>query len=47
VPVSFALLIAVGLELALRLARSLWRQDPDLVLAGAVPGVKSAARVDE
>jgi TRAP-type C4-dicarboxylate transport system permease small subunit len=43
VPVSFALLILVGLELTLRLARSFWRTDPDLVLAGAVPGVRSAA----
>jgi TRAP-type C4-dicarboxylate transport system permease small subunit len=43
VPASFAVLIAVGLELALRLARSFWRQDPDLAFAGAVPGVKSAA----
>lgn len=43
VPASFALLIAVAVELTLRLARSLWRLDPELVLAGAVPGVKSAA----
>jgi TRAP-type C4-dicarboxylate transport system permease small subunit len=43
VPASFALLILVGVELTLRLARSFWRPDPDLVLAGAVPGVKSAA----
>lgn len=43
VPASFALLIAVAVELALRLARSFWRMDPDLVLAGAVPGVKSAS----
>lgn len=44
VPVSFALLIAVAIELALRLARSFWRLDPELVLAGAVPGVASAGR---
>lgn len=43
VPVSFALLISVGVELCLRLVRSLFRADPDLALAGAVPGVKSAA----
>jgi TRAP-type C4-dicarboxylate transport system permease small subunit len=43
VPASFALLIAVTVELALRLARSLWSLDPELVLAGAVPGVKSAS----
>jgi TRAP-type transport system small permease protein len=43
VPVAFALLIAVGAELSLRLLRSFWERDPELVLAGAVPGVKSAA----
>lgn len=47
VPASFALLILVGIELTLRLVRSLWRPDPELVLAGAVPGVKSAAGAEE
>lgn len=42
VPVSFALLIAVGLELQLRLARSFAEPDPDLTLSGVVPGVKPA-----
>ncbi|MCZ8132118.1 MAG: TRAP transporter small permease [Steroidobacteraceae bacterium] len=40
VPASFALLIAVGAELQLRLGRSFVERDPDLLLAGAVPGVK-------
>lgn len=40
VPASFALMLVVGLELGLRLLRSLWSPDPHLVLAGAVPGVK-------
>jgi TRAP-type C4-dicarboxylate transport system permease small subunit len=42
VPASFALLMSVALELALRFARSFWRMDPELVLAGAVAGVKGA-----
>jgi TRAP-type C4-dicarboxylate transport system permease small subunit len=39
VPASFALMLVVGLELTLRLLRSLWAPDPHLALAGAVPGV--------
>lgn len=41
VPLAFAAMLAVGLELTCRLLRSLWLQDPELALAGAVPGVKS------
>jgi TRAP-type C4-dicarboxylate transport system permease small subunit len=40
VPVSFACLLSVALELVLRLARSLSSPDPKLSLVGAVPGVK-------
>jgi len=40
VPVSFALMLLVGTELQLRLLRSFRAMDPELVLAGAVPGVK-------
>lgn len=40
VPVAFAFLILVGLELVLRLVTSLARPDPDLTLVGAVPAVK-------
>lgn len=39
VPVSFAGMLLAGLELSLRLARSLWRPDPLLTLAGTVAGV--------
>lgn len=41
VPAAFALMLVVGLELTCRLLRSLWAQDPELALAGAVPGVKA------
>jgi TRAP-type C4-dicarboxylate transport system permease small subunit len=40
VPVTFTALVLVAAELILRLARSLVLPDPDLTLAGAVPGVK-------
>lgn len=39
VPVAFATMLAVGLELTSRLLRSVWAPDPELALAGAVPGV--------
>lgn len=41
VPVAFTCLLLVGVELVFRLVRSLLRPDPNLTLAGAVPGVKS------
>ncbi|TFG79832.1 MAG: TRAP transporter small permease subunit [Chromatiales bacterium] len=40
VPVAFVCLLLVGIELVLRLLRSLLSPDPDLTLVGAVPGVK-------
>lgn len=40
VPAAFVLLLLVGLELVIRLLRSLLSPDPDLTLVGAVPGVK-------
>ena len=40
VPVAFACLLSVALELLLRLVRSLASPDPELTLVGAVPGVK-------
>lgn len=40
VPVALAALVLVSAELVLRLLRSLVRPDPDLTLAGAVPGIK-------
>jgi len=40
VPVTFTALVLVAAELLLRLARSLVSPDPELTLAGAVPGVK-------
>jgi TRAP-type C4-dicarboxylate transport system permease small subunit len=40
VPVAFVCLILVGIELVIRLLRSLLGPDPDLTLVGAVPGVK-------
>jgi TRAP-type C4-dicarboxylate transport system permease small subunit len=40
VPVAFTCLLLVAAELVLRLLRSLARPDPDLTLAGAVPGVE-------
>ena len=41
VPVAFVCLILVGIELVIRLLRSLLGPDPDLTLVGAVPGVKT------
>jgi TRAP-type C4-dicarboxylate transport system permease small subunit len=40
VPAAFAFLILVGLELVLRLLVSLGRPDPELTLAGTVPGIR-------
>ena len=40
VPVAFVCLLLVGIELVIRLLRSLLGPDPDLTLVGAVPGVK-------
>jgi len=44
VPLAFACLMLVGVELILRLLRSLACPDPDLLLAGAVPAVKAPER---
>jgi TRAP-type C4-dicarboxylate transport system permease small subunit len=41
VPVAFVCLLLVGIELVIRLLRSLLDPDPDLTLVGAVPGVKT------
>ena len=41
VPAAFVCLMLVGIELVMRLLRSLLGPDPDLTLVGAVPGVKS------
>lgn len=40
VPVAFACLVLVAAELVLRLGRALFRPDPDLILDGAVPGIR-------
>lgn len=40
VPAAFVCLLLVGIELVVRLLRSLLSPDPDLTLVGAVPGVK-------
>jgi TRAP-type C4-dicarboxylate transport system permease small subunit len=40
VPIAFVCLLLVGVELVVRLLRSLLSPDPDLTLVGAVPGVK-------
>ncbi len=41
VPAAFVCLMLIGIELVMRLLRSLLGPDPDLTLVGAVPGVKS------
>lgn len=40
VPVAFACLVLVAAELVLRLSRALFRPDADLILTGAVPGIR-------